>query len=136
MTDNPLPQTSKALRPVYFVAGVLLTAIGIAGYILPLLPGTIFLILAAACFARSSARLETWLLNHPKLGPSVVAWRTSGAIPRRIKIIAIVSMIVSMGVICLSPAPRWADWFAAAVIVASALFVATRPVGARQPQTK
>ncbi len=59
--------------------------LGIAGYILPVMPGTIFLILAAACFARSSRRLEAWIENHPKFGPTVVNWRKHGAIPRKAK---------------------------------------------------
>lgn len=117
------------LRPLFFVSGLLLTGLGIVGYLTPGLPGTIFLILAAGCFTRSSPRLENWLLNHPRLGPSVQAWRTNGAIPRKIKIIAIGSMVISMAIICLSPAPEWVDWVVGAVMVASAVFVASRPVG-------
>ena len=119
--------TSRSARAAFFLAGLLLTGIGIAGVILPLLPGTIFLIAAAACFARSSERLEGWLLNHPRYGPSIVAWRRDGAIPRRIKIVAVTSMVLSMGIVCLSPAPRWVDWLMALVIVGSAAFVMTRP---------
>lgn len=114
---------------MYFVAGLILTGVGIAGYLLPVMPGTIFLILAAACFARSSARLETWLLDHPKLGPSVKAWRKNGAIPRRIKVIAIISMVVSFGILLAAHIP--AEWMigAGVLLLASALFVATRPEG-------
>lgn len=136
MTETPKPpadtRKSAVLRPLFFIAGLLLTGIGIVGVITPGWPGTIFLILAAGCFARSSPRLESWLLNHPKLGPNVVAWRENGAIPRNIKYIAIGSMFVSMAIICLSPAPRWVDWLVGAVMVASALFVATRPDGPKR----
>jgi len=117
------------MRPVFFLCGLVLTGVGIVGVITPGWPGTIFLILAAGCFARSSPKLESWLLNHPKLGPSVVAWRQNGAIPRNIKFVAIGSMLVSMAIICLSPAPRWVDWVVGAVMIASALFIATRPEG-------
>lgn len=136
MTETPKPpaetRRSALLRPLFFVAGLLLTGIGIVGVITPGWPGTIFLIFAAGCFARSSPRLENWLLNHPKLGPNVVAWRENGAIPRNIKYIAIGSMFISMAIICLSPAPRWVDWLVGAVMVASALFVATRPDGPKR----
>lgn len=121
------PRTRRALRPLYFIAGLICIGLGVAGYILPVMPGTLFLILAAACFARSSPRLENWLVTHPRLGPAVVAWRQTGAIPRVIKIVAIGSMAISMVLICLSPAPRWVDWLAAVILVGSAMFVGTRP---------
>lgn len=132
MSERP-PHAHSLTRPLFFVAGLAFVGLGIVGYILPVMPGTVFLILAAMCFARSSRRLEVWLLRHPRLGPTLVAWRENGAIPRRIKFIAIGSMIISMGLICLTPAPEWVDWAVGGVMVASALFVATRPEGSRSP---
>jgi uncharacterized membrane protein YbaN (DUF454 family) len=130
---DELPATSKArqpsrtLRPLHLIAGLIFVGLGVAGYLLPVMPGTVFLILAAGCFARSSPKLESWLVSHPRLGPAVVAWRRTGAIPRMIKIIAIGSMAISMTLICLSPAPVWIDWLVAAILIGSALFVGTRP---------
>lgn len=116
---------------MYFVAGLVFVGVGIAGYLLPVMPGTIFLILAAACFARSSRRLETWLVNHPKLGPSVKAWRKDGAIPRKIKFIAIGSMVVSFAILVMvHVSPMWMA-LAGVAMLASAVFVATRPEGPR-----
>ena len=123
------PKAHKLTRPMYFVAGLVLVGVGVVGYILPVMPGTIFLILAAACFARSSRRLETWLVNHPKLGPSVNAWRKNGAIPRRIKFIAIGSMVISFAILVVAHvSPEWIA-LAGVAMLASALFVATRPEG-------
>lgn len=135
MTEPPIPPFEPrttagkrgALRPVYFVAGLVLLGVGIAGYFLPLLPGTIFLILAAACFARSSRRLENWLISHPRLGPAVVAWRRNGAIPRKAKIVAIIAMAISFAVILAAHPPQLAIWVSGAVLLACALFVGTRP---------
>lgn len=121
------PTTSPAMRPLYFVAGILLLGVGIAGYILPVMPGTIFLILAAACFARSSARLESWLLNHPKLGPAVVAWRRHGAIPRKAKVVALTAMTISFVLVVMAHPPVAALWATGLLLLGSALFVATRP---------
>ncbi len=130
---RPSPQaTPPALRPLYLAAGLAMVALGVLGIVIPGMPTTIFLILAAGCFARSSPRLENWLLTHPKLGPPILAWRETGAIPRNVKIIAVTSMVISMGIVCLSPAPRWVDWLAATIIVASAAFVVTRPETGRQ----
>jgi uncharacterized membrane protein YbaN (DUF454 family) len=128
-------ETRGALRPLYFVAGCVLLVVGIVGYFVPLMPGTIFLILAAACFARSSRRLETWLVNHPKLGPSVVAWRKNGAIPRKAKIVAISAMAISFAIVVLAHAPSVAIWITGAVMAASALFVGTRPGVPRTEQS-
>lgn len=115
------------MRVFYLAAGVVLTGVGIVGYILPVMPGTIFLILAAACFARSSSRLEAWLLNHPRLGPAVVAWRLRGAIPLQAKIVAITAMTLSFAGLVLMKLPG--PWLAAAAVffAACALFVGTRP---------
>lgn len=128
--EPPTAQKSHPLtRPMFFVAGLFFVGVGIVGYILPVMPGTIFLIIAAACFARSSARLETWLLNHPRLGPSVKAWRTNGAIPRRIKVVAITSMVVSFGLLLFAHiSPVWMT-AAGVVLLACAIFVGTRPEG-------
>jgi hypothetical protein len=78
----------RLARGLWLAAGILLTGIGIAGIVLPLLPGVVFLILAAACFARSSPRLEAWILDHPRFGAPVRDWRTRGAIPLRGKLMA------------------------------------------------
>ena len=86
-----------------------------------------FLILAAACFARSSPRLERWLVNHPVLGPGVVRWRERGAISPRSKIIAITTMAVSSYFVVQSPAPTWAKIVALSLVAFGAGFVATRP---------
>jgi uncharacterized membrane protein YbaN (DUF454 family) len=120
---------SPLLRPLFFVCGLLLVGVGVVGYLTPGVPGTIFLILAAGCFTRSSPRLEAWLINHPRLGPSVVAWRENGAIPRKIKYIAIGSMSVSfLIVLVLHLSLMWTAIIGVAML-ASALFVATRPEG-------
>lgn len=132
MTEPP-PKQSRLMRPLYFAAGVVLVGVGVAGYFLPVLPGTIWLILAAACFARSSPRLEAWLVNHPKFGPSVVAWREHGAIPRKAKIFAIGMMAVSFAILAVAHPPALWLWLTGAVLAASALYVATRPAG---PKTK
>jgi uncharacterized protein len=115
------------MRPLYFAAGILLVGVGIAGYILPFLPGTIWLILAAACFARSSPRFEAWLVNHPRFGPSVVAWRRHGAIPRRAKLLAVAMMAISFALFALTKPPMLWLWITGVVLAACALFVVTRP---------
>lgn len=68
-------------RPALLAAGCISLALGIAGIALPLLPTTPFVLLAAACFAHANPAWERRLLEHPRYGPSIRAWRERGAIP-------------------------------------------------------
>ena len=117
------------MRPLFLVGGVVLTVVGVIGLVTPGWPGTIFLILAAGCFARSSRRLEAWIENHPKYGPTVVAWRRHGAIPRKAKYLSIGMMTLSFVVVAVAHPPALWFWLTGAVLLACALFVATRPEG-------
>ena len=74
---------------IYLVLGLAFVALGFAGAFLPVLPTTPFLILATACFARSSPRLNNWLLTHPRFGPGLRTWRERGAISWKTKLIAL-----------------------------------------------
>lgn len=77
------------MRGVYLALGLTFAGLGIAGALLPVLPTTPFLILAAACFTRSSRRLERWLIEHPRYGPTLAEWRERGAIPMKAKLMAL-----------------------------------------------
>ena len=114
-------------RPLLFAAGWLFLGIGIAGLFLPLLPGTLFLILAAACFTRSSPRFEAWLLEHPRLGPPVRQWRATGSIPRHIKIYACLSLVGSWIIVLAAGVPDGAKAATLLIFVAVGVYIATRP---------
>jgi len=114
------------MRTVFALLGLVLVPLGVAGLVLPVLPGTPLLIAAAACFARSSPRLENYLVNHPRLGAPIRAWRESGAIPARAKIVALIAMAVSIWVIAVGEAPDMAKAAAISIMVGAAVFVATR----------
>jgi len=118
---------SGLARIAWLAAGLVLTGLGIAGLVLPLLPGVLFLILAAACFARGSPRLERWLLTHPRFGPSIRAWRRDGAIPMKGKIAAFAGMALSVALVSLSGAPAIAIGSTVALVLAGAAYVGTRP---------
>ncbi len=87
---------------IYFVAGVLALVLGILGIFLPLLPATPFLLLAAFCFARSSERFHSWLLNHPRLGPPIRDWQERGVIRTGPKLLATAMLAVSATFLFLS----------------------------------
>jgi uncharacterized membrane protein YbaN (DUF454 family) len=77
---------------VWLAIGLLALACGIAGVILPLVPTTPFLLVAAFAFARSSPTLHDWLVSHPELGSSLRHWNEHGAITKRAKASAAVLM--------------------------------------------
>lgn len=84
------------MRIVYLMAGLLCVAIGGIGVVVPGLPTTVFFIMAAWCFSRSSRRLERWVLNLPGIGPMVSDFRAGLGMPRRAKIIAVSCIVLAV----------------------------------------
>ncbi len=79
-------------RALLVVTGLVALALGLIGIVLPGLPTTPFVLLAAACFARASPRLHHWLTQHRYLGPMVRDWEANRSLPLRVKWIAISMM--------------------------------------------
>ncbi|MCB9793153.1 MAG: YbaN family protein [Alphaproteobacteria bacterium] len=121
----------EGLRLVWVAAGLGLTGLAILGALLPVMPSTVFAIGAAGCFSRSSPKLERWLLTHPRLGPTVLAWRAERAIPFKAKVVALSSMAAS-GALMVFTAPPRVSGVAVVVLLASALYVGTRPEPAKR----
>jgi uncharacterized membrane protein YbaN (DUF454 family) len=122
------------MRVVYFCLGWVLVALGVIGAVTPLLPTTIFLIGAAGCFARSSPRLESWLLEHPTFGKPLRDWRASGAISRPGKIAACAGMSFGFGAFWYSAHPSLPLAAGVAVaLLACAAYVVSRPGIVDQP---
>jgi len=87
---------SRPLRLALTAAGLLCTALAVLGIFLPLLPTVPFLLLAAACFARSSERFHGWLLGHPQFGPLIRDYLEGQGMPLRAKIVALTMIWVSI----------------------------------------
>ncbi len=73
-------------RYLYLISGILLVAIGVIGIFLPVLPTTIFLILASACFVKSSPRLNEWLRNHKILGAYIKNYQDKSGLTIKAKV--------------------------------------------------
>jgi uncharacterized membrane protein YbaN (DUF454 family) len=89
---------ARSLRAVLVVAGTLSLAIGVIGIVIPVLPTTPFLLLAAACYARASDRLYAWLIGQPSLGPIITEWRSSRSLPPGVRTRALALVALSFGV--------------------------------------
>ncbi|MGH9005892.1 MAG: YbaN family protein [Acidimicrobiia bacterium] len=85
------------MRWVWFAGGWVAVALGAIGIVVPGLPTTVFFIIAASCFARSSPRFEQWVLDLPRIGPMVRDHRAGLGMPRRAKAWAVGTMVVFAG---------------------------------------
>jgi uncharacterized protein len=83
---------SRVVRILLWIAGCLSLVLGLIGVVLPGLPTTPFVLLAAACYARASPRLHAWLLNHRWLGPMLRDWERDRSLSKRTKTVAVLSM--------------------------------------------
>lgn len=115
-------------RAFWISVGATSVGLGVVGIVLPLLPTTPFLLLAAFCFARGSDGLHRWLVEHARLGPPIEAWRQYGAISRSAKWTATALL---GGMLVLSVAMRMPEWVIAVqaiVAVAVGYFLWSRPL--------
>jgi uncharacterized membrane protein YbaN (DUF454 family) len=123
MIDEPAGATTpmprhRVVRACWFVGGWMAVALGGVGIVVPGLPTTIFFIIAAACFSRSSPRFERWVLDLPRIGPMVRSYRAGLGMPRRAKIVALATMwlAIALSVVLLRDRP-----VIAAIVVALGL---------------
>ena len=122
------PLHHRWIRRLYWALGMLMLVLAIIGAVLPVMPTTIFVILAAACFGRASPRWEAYLLQHPLFGPSLVAWREQGAISARGKAFAVAGIALGLAVFWLTVDPVW--WLGTVVsvfMVGCAVWLLSRP---------
>lgn len=89
--------SNKFLRVILIICGWIFVGLGIIGIFLPVMPTTIFLILAAACFARSSEKFYYQLLNNKYLGRYIKDYMEQRGMPLRAKIVAIIMINVVIG---------------------------------------
>lgn len=115
----------RATAPLWFAGGILSVGIGGIGVVVPGLPTTVFFIVAAACFSKSSPRFEQWVLNLPKIGPTVRDYRAGLGMPRRSKVIA-VTMILGVSTVSALLAGAPVAWGIGALALVGALYVTFR----------
>ena len=108
--------------------GWICVAIGLVAVVVPGLPTTVFMLMAAWAFSKSSERFGRWIVDHPRIGPTVAAWRESGAVPLKAKILAVSMMGGSFVWIVIFVAHGWVmPAVVGAVMAGSSVYLVSRP---------
>lgn len=104
-------QRSGRFRWAWWLLAYVSLGLGIIGAFLPVMPTTVFVLIAAWAAARGSDRLHRWLHAHPRFGPAIRDWELHGAVSRRAKWLATWAMLFSAGVLvavmALGGGHRW-----------------------------
>jgi uncharacterized membrane protein YbaN (DUF454 family) len=109
---------------IWTLIGLLLLILAAIGVVLPLLPTTPFVLLAAACFAKSSPRLHQWLMDSEVFGPMLLDWQKKRCVTRKVKAVSLTMMLgVGGSSIWFFTPPGWPTAGAAAMVMLGALTV-------------
>ncbi|WP_120429329.1 YbaN family protein [Acinetobacter baylyi] len=112
---------------------VIFIILGVIGAILPGMPTTVFLILAAWAASKGWPEIDEWLLNHPKYGPTLRDWRAHGTVPRKAKWIASIMMLISAIMMLFTNAPFWVKVFTDTTMLIVAIWLWLRPEPVKLP---
>ena len=121
--------SGRVLKALLVLAGTICVALGVIGIFLPLMPTTVFLLLAAACYARSSERFYQRLISHRYLGVYIRNSREGRGMRRRDKVVTLALLWVSIGVtLIFSVHAIWLRLLLGAIAVGVTVHVARIPV--------
>ena len=136
MSDKPGKMIdNRVLRILLVGIGIAATLLAVIGIFVPLLPTVPLLLLAAACFARSSENFHNWLLEHPQLGPMVRDYLDGQGIPLRAKVTAIslIWLSISVSVLFLI-ALFWVKLFLIAIGLCVTIYLLRLPLAEREAE--
>lgn len=119
----------RLARPVWALLGLLALALGVIGVVLPVIPTTPFVIVAAFFFSRGSPRLNAWLEGNRIFGPILADWRKNGAIAPRYKAMAVGMMGLVIVYSLWADAPVLVLTLQVLLIGIGSAFILTRPNG-------
>lgn len=123
MARHAEEHANPTIRYALLTLGWLSVVLGVVGIFLPVLPTTPFLLLAAACFVRSSKRFYSWLVQHPRLGPWIRDYLDGQGLPLKAKVYSIALMWISIGFSCYLVPMLWARLFMLGSAVLVSLYI-------------
>ena len=130
MSETPPTQilNCPGVRRGLFALGLLCVGLGILGLALPVMPSTVFFLVALWAFSRSSARFHAWLYHHPRLGRPLRQWHAHRIIPLPAKVLALSTMALSLLIVTLFVAEDWVlPSILGAILTLVAGYIVTRP---------
>jgi len=129
MTDapSPKPPLGRVAILVYRTIGFVCVGLAILGVFLPLMPTTVFLLIALWAFARGSPEWAERVRRHPRLGPYVRDWEERRAIPRRAKMLAVSMMAGSLAILWFATRNLILTVAVGAILAAVSGYIVTRP---------
>ena len=123
---EPEPLHAGAIRWPFAVLAYLFVGLALVGVVVPGLPTTPFVLLAAWAASRGSRRVHDWLHAHPRLGPALSDWEEQRAVSTRAKVLAATFLAISWGIMFWRGVAQWLLVVLATLFVTVAVFVVTR----------
>jgi uncharacterized membrane protein YbaN (DUF454 family) len=136
MAQDGQPAVSGMRRWPYLLLAWVALALGLVGIVLPGLPTTPFVLLAAWAAARGSTRLHRWLRVHRLFGPMIREWEAQGAVNRRAKWMATLMMAASAAIFFLTAPKLWMAATGTAIMAVVATWLWLRPEPKPKPKPK
>ncbi len=121
------------MKVLWLLVGLTSVGVGAVGVVLPLLPTTPFLLIAAFAFARSSVRLDNWLREHQSFGPLINNWHRDGSIDRKERRIAILVILITPVITWLFGAPLMDNRFSGFCLGRCGRFYPDSPLAISRP---
>lgn len=120
-------QLKKYKKVILKLSGFTLVGLGIAGMVLPIMPTTVFFILALMCFSHVSPKHAQQLLNHPRIGLTLRLWQENKVIPIKAKLMAVTSICVSFSILAIAEPALWLICIIGFIKLHIVIYILTRP---------
>lgn len=120
---------------MWWVFAYIALGLGIVGVVVPLMPTTVFILIAAYCAARGSDTLHRKLLEHRIFGPMIRDWQATGAVSRKAKYMAVGSMTVCVAILILVTPHWWIAGIGTAIMAIVGTWLWLRPEPTPEPIT-
>jgi uncharacterized membrane protein YbaN (DUF454 family) len=126
--DAPLARPKVRFRWAWWLLAYVSLGTGIVGIFVPGLPTTVFILISAWAASRGSERLHNRLMQHPQFGPAIRNWQAYGAVSRKGKWMATLTMAVCAGIMLWCVPIAWVKWLSIGCMTTVAVWLWTRPL--------